>query len=157
MTQAFYPWIRNCLPSRGRRHVSVSSAMFLPAQLVRRRVLIVSTTSRPCCSAVRITQARTAQAWAPDSLRLPPVIFRITTAGRNARSAALFVRVRDTFGGFFWWYGCSGVGHGWSARDGLVVVHGGSQSCRHAAIVVPQERARSFGAGCDALARSVPS
>jgi len=34
---------------------------------------------------------RTANAFAPDALRLPPVIFLITTAGRIARSAALFV------------------------------------------------------------------
>jgi hypothetical protein len=34
-----------------------------------------------------------AQATAADSLRLPPVILRITTAGRSARSAALLVRV----------------------------------------------------------------
>ena len=40
--------------------------------------------------------ARMAQAWAPDSLRLPPVIFRMTTAGRRARSAALLVP--STFG-----------------------------------------------------------
>jgi hypothetical protein len=40
---------------------------------------------------VRMTLARIAQARAPSLLRLPPVIFRITTAGRSARSAALLV------------------------------------------------------------------
>ena len=33
----------------------------------------------------------TANAFAPEALRLPPVIFLITTAGRIARPAALFV------------------------------------------------------------------
>ena len=69
----------------------MSSGMSFPSHSARSSVLIVCTTSRPCCSAVRITLARTAHAWAPDWLRLPPVIFRITTTGRRARSAALLV------------------------------------------------------------------
>ncbi len=56
-----------------------------------RSVLIVSNSGRFCWRAVRSTDMRIAVALAPRSLRLPPVIFRITTAGRNARSAALLV------------------------------------------------------------------
>jgi hypothetical protein len=48
-----------------------------------------------CWVAVFISEARVAQAFAPFLPRLPPVIFRITTAGRSARSAALLVASRS--------------------------------------------------------------
>ena len=69
----------------------VSRVSSSPAQALFNRLLIVSSTSRPCCVAVLTMLDRTANAFAPDALRLPPVIFLITTAGRIARSAALFV------------------------------------------------------------------
>ena len=72
-------------------NASVSRAMSLPDHSARSSVLIVSSTSRPCCRAVRVILARIAHGRALSSLRLPPVFFRITTAGRIARSAALFV------------------------------------------------------------------
>ena len=62
-----------------------------PAQEFMRSVLIVSNRGRFCWRAVRSTDIRIAVAPAPRSLRLPAVIFRITTAGRNAHSAALLV------------------------------------------------------------------
>ena len=65
--------------------------MSFPAHAALSSVLIVSSTSRPCCSAVRMTLASIAQASAADALRLPPVILRMTTAGRSACSAALLV------------------------------------------------------------------
>ena len=69
--------------------MSVSRPGFLPAQAFIRSVLIVSNSGRFCCCAVLISDIKTAVARAPRSLRLPPVIFRITTAGRRARSAGL--------------------------------------------------------------------
>ena len=61
-----FGFVGNCLPSRRRSQlVSVSRAMFWPDHSAIRSVLIVARTSRPCCSAVRITLARIDEAFAP--------------------------------------------------------------------------------------------
>ena len=81
----------NCLPRRGRITECRSVGRDLPAEAFIRSVLIVSNSGRFCCRAVLMTDSKTAVARAPRSLRLPPVIFRIATAGRRARSAALLL------------------------------------------------------------------
>ena len=47
--------------------------------------------SLPCCRHVVRMLIRICWVFAPFSVRLPPQVFRATTAGRKARSAALFV------------------------------------------------------------------
>src|SRR6202035_1116710 len=71
-----------------------TSAGFPVSQAAISMALIVASTFFPCWPAVRSSDASLAQASAPFLLRLPPLIFRATTAGRSARSATLFVPSR---------------------------------------------------------------
>jgi len=72
-------------------NMSERTAGFSPAQWAVSSSLNVSNSGHWCCMAVLSTDMRINVAYAPLWLRLPPVIFRSTTAGRIARSAALLV------------------------------------------------------------------